>query len=368
MSQSFDQDYGCPNLLSFFSTPLSFRLRSLSSLACARLADWALITIQTRDAKLIPKPENRCRSRGISCVDSQIAGGRLHPAPRISSEERYTLLANDRLRVEVLYARNLSRTPAEAVHSPECQMLLPLAGHFNWHLGKTTPALIDTNRVVMIAADDVSQDSHPTLGDAVALLLTPAPVLLDEIWSCPADAAGKHRLFRQRIRVNTPALQLAGRELIRLSAATFAGDDAEIEDCSMCVMRQLAATGPVSAAWIRGANNKLVVNAKAILHENAGRLRLAEIAQELGVSAPYLTDIFRRSEGMPLARYHMRLRMARALEALPSADDITQLAFTLGFSSHAHFSAAFKRCFGLSPSAYRAQHRKNLKAPRHRLA
>jgi AraC-like DNA-binding protein len=71
------------------------------------------------------------------------------------------------------------------------------------------------------------------------------------------------------------------------------------------------------------------------------------------VSGAYLTGAFTRSEGMPLARYRMRLRLSRALVELTRCEDITGLALELGFSSHAHFSHAFKSLYGLSPSAFR---------------
>jgi AraC-like DNA-binding protein len=34
-------------------------------------------------------------------------------------------------------------------------------------------------------------------------------------------------------------------------------------------------------------------------------------------------------------------------------DDVTDLAMALGFSSHSHFSAAFKQAYGQTPSAFR---------------
>jgi AraC-like DNA-binding protein len=56
---------------------------------------------------------------------------------------------------------------------------------------------------------------------------------------------------------------------------------------------------------------------------------------------------------MPLYRYHMRLRLARALNLLPQYDDLTTLSLDLGFSSHSHFSAAFREAYGRSPSEFR---------------
>jgi AraC-like DNA-binding protein len=56
---------------------------------------------------------------------------------------------------------------------------------------------------------------------------------------------------------------------------------------------------------------------------------------------------------MPLYRYHLRLRLARALDLLPEREDLSGLAQDLGFSSHSHFSAAFKQVYGLTPAQFR---------------
>jgi AraC-like DNA-binding protein len=45
----------------------------------------------------------------------------------------------------------------------------------------------------------------------------------------------------------------------------------------------------------------------------------------------------------------MRLRLARALDLLGDYFDLTGLALDLGFSSHSHFSAAFKQAYGQTP-------------------
>ncbi|MGH8597391.1 MAG: helix-turn-helix transcriptional regulator, partial [Gammaproteobacteria bacterium] len=105
----------------------------------------------------------------------------------------------------------------------------------------------------------------------------------------------------------------------------------------------------------RADATKVVDRAKQYLHAHGHeRLGLREIAQQIGVSSVYLTQEFTRSEGMPLYRYQMRLRMSRALVELPHCDDITGLAIDLGFSSHSHFSATFKAVFGATPSDIRA--------------
>jgi AraC-like DNA-binding protein len=65
-----------------------------------------------------------------------------------------------------------------------------------------------------------------------------------------------------------------------------------------------------------------------------------------------------------------QLRLARALFQLPDADDLTTLALDVGFSSHSHFTLAFRRAFGCTPSQFRsrARSRKNVLPLRRTLA
>ena len=65
------------------------------------------------------------------------------------------------------------------------------------------------------------------------------------------------------------------------------------------------------------------------------------------------------SEGVPRCSladrdpYQLQLRLARALDLLAQYDDLTTLSLDLGFSSHSHFSAAFRQAYGRSPSQFK---------------
>jgi AraC-like DNA-binding protein len=83
------------------------------------------------------------------------------------------------------------------------------------------------------------------------------------------------------------------------------------------------------------------------------RWTLADIASEIGGSAVYLTQVFQQVEGMPLYRYHLQLRLARALDLIENYNDLSALATDLGFSSHSHFAAAFRQAYGRSPTAFK---------------
>jgi AraC-like DNA-binding protein len=84
-----------------------------------------------------------------------------------------------------------------------------------------------------------------------------------------------------------------------------------------------------------------VNQAKVVISEDLGRRwTLAGIADLVGVSPVYLTQVFQRAEGMPLYQYQLQLRLAKALDLLGIYPNLTDLALTHGFSSHSRFCAA----------------------------
>lgn len=86
---------------------------------------------------------------------------------------------------------------------------------------------------------------------------------------------------------------------------------------------------------------------------------LAAIACAAASSPFHLARVFRRYTGRGLHAYRDDLRMALALQRLQTGEAaLAQLAVELGYAHHSHFSAAFKRRFGVSP----AQMRRNLTA------
>lgn len=84
-------------------------------------------------------------------------------------------------------------------------------------------------------------------------------------------------------------------------------------------------------------------------------IQLDDVATAVGVSPFHLSRVFRRATGLPIHRYLTRLRLHAALERVNGEReaDLTRLAYELGFSSHSHFTSAFRREFGMTPSTVR---------------
>lgn len=81
---------------------------------------------------------------------------------------------------------------------------------------------------------------------------------------------------------------------------------------------------------------------------------LAQVAGELGVSPEHLCRVARSVLGMPFGQYVMELKLRKALHLMQRSDlGLLDIALECGFSSHPHFSTAFRRKFGDHPSNIR---------------
>jgi AraC-like DNA-binding protein len=97
---------------------------------------------------------------------------------------------------------------------------------------------------------------------------------------------------------------------------------------------------------------------KTFIQENYAKpgLSTEDIANHLGVTPRYV-QIALASEGLTPTEYLKvcRLQAARRLLSSTAFADrsITEIAFECGFTSSAHFSTEFRKCFGKSPRSFR---------------
>jgi len=82
---------------------------------------------------------------------------------------------------------------------------------------------------------------------------------------------------------------------------------------------------------------------------------LRTLAAETGSSPFQLCRAFRRHTGMTMTGFRHSLRVRIALDRLRDLrTDLTDLALDLGYASHSHFTASFRRQVGITPSQFRA--------------
>jgi len=230
-------------------------------------------------------------------------------------------------------------------YCPDFQLVLPYLGicTFSMSAGEW---LLDANRSLLLAPGWSSFGvSDSCVTGYAATLLKFSRATIDQVACC----CGRGSLSRlgSRSAPSTMRLRLLTQQLLRI------GDEPDLLRRDECIVRAIieAVGGTPQKRVVR---SKAVDRAKELLHARAGeRLRLDEIALEVGLTSVYLTQQFTRCEGIPLYRYQLQLRLTRALLELPRCEDITNLALDLGFSSHSHFTSAFREAFGTTPSKYR---------------
>lgn len=232
-------------------------------------------------------------------------------------------------------------------------LVFPYRGIFVRHLAGDD-AVAEANQVLFFNAHDGYCVSHPVPGGDACLDLLVSEPLLDELAPRSLLRKGGRIAFRQqRLRIDPRAQALSA--LLRHKLQQGAGDTLEAESLPLTLARRALGPRTTHAPGASARRQRLVNRTKVVLAADpARRWTLGEIATEVGYSPVYLTQVFQQVEGVPLYRYHMRLRLARSLDLLSQYDDLTSLSLDLGFYSHSHFSTAFKQAYGRSPSAFRS--------------
>ncbi len=105
---------------------------------------------------------------------------------------------------------------------------------------------------------------------------------------------------------------------------------------------------------LSGEQQDLVINAQDYLSVHFQKhFSLETMAAAIDSSPYHLCRTFKKFTGMTVHAYLTHIRMRTALEWVREIDNLTRIALDLGYSSHSHFSAVFKRCFGLTPRQWR---------------
>jgi AraC-like DNA-binding protein len=211
----------------------------------------------------------------------------------------------------------------------------------------------EANQVLFFNAGEGYRVRHPVAGGDASLTLAVSEAELLELAPRALLRGGATLAFCvPRLRIDPRAQVLMA--LLRHSLRQELADVLEAETLALTLLQR--ALGP-RTAHVAGATvgrQRLADRAKLVLATDLGRRwTLREIAAEIGCSPVYLTQVFQQVEGVPLYRYQLRLRLARALDLLGEYDDLSALGLQLGFSSHSHFSAAFREAYGRSPTEFR---------------
>jgi AraC-like DNA-binding protein len=276
--------------------------------------------------------------------------------------------------------------PAREETSLANSITLLRRGAFCKHFGRRSETA-DANQAVFFAKGSTYRVSHPTDCGDRGTVFTVAPATLADMVRDHDPSIDDHpdAPFRFVTGPVDSAAHWRHRQLVRQYTDGAAADGTGVEPLAADVTA-LQLLGDVLAAAFaragtrrrpqrRGTDSDHHERAEAAKSFLAGRLcervALSDVAAAVHSSPFHLARVFQQRTGVPIHRYLVRLRLRASLERLgDGADDLTALALDLGFASHSHFSSAFRREFGVTPSFARAHRsrrtlgemRKNLKA------
>lgn len=85
-------------------------------------------------------------------------------------------------------------------------------------------------------------------------------------------------------------------------------------------------------------------------------LTVTELAHKIGLTPSKLQEGFKLMHGRTVNDYIREVRVTKSEELIKTTDmNISQILYTLGFSSRSYFSKIFKQKYNCSPSEYKAQ-------------
>ncbi len=286
------------------------------------------------------------------------------------------LFASPVLNVRDYDCRAARHGPAGEEYSGSNNVVLLRRGAFCKHFGRRG-VTADVNQAVFFSRGSTYRVSHPAdCGDRGTIFEPAARVLGDMVREFdPAVEGRPGRPFPFVVGPCDPGVFWRHHEFVRRLAA------GESDPLWADVTGLQLVADVLAAAFDRqglprrrrrsgtdAAHAEQAEAAKSYLARRLGeRVTLDEVARAVHASPFHLARVFRQRTGVPLHRYLTRLRLRAALDRLADgANDLTALALAVGFSSHGHFSDAFRREFGHTPSEVRRgalrEMSKNLKA------
>jgi len=162
-------------------------------------------------------------------------------------------------------------------------------------------------------------------------------------------ATGRRFLAESGVPPNDPAARIDG------AAADEAWGASEYRKDALDRLLRCARTGiPVSGETRKGGLAQTIAR-YVESHYDRG-LCLERIADELGVSAKYVSKVFKEATGENLTDRIDRVRIAKAKELLLASDiSISEVSVRIGIDSRATFLRVFRRVEGSTPSEYRTR-------------
>ena len=222
---------------------------------------------------------------------------------------------------------------------------------------------VSTTGLVMAFNPDDPHDGHAATGNGFTYrMIHMAPDLLTDLLADLTGAPPAMPLFAAPV-IADPALASAVRRLHRSLTGPASPLEQSQRLAAVAALAARHAAGPHEADLLRAPPPGLTAGDRAraadrvrafLSGEYAAQATLADLAEVAGCSRFAAYRAFRGRFGLPPSDYHRQLRLRAARHALAGGTAVADVAAAAGFADQAHLTRWFRRCYGITPGAYRA--------------
>lgn len=255
--------------------------------------------------------------------------------------------------------RSLHRRAADTLSILAPQRILHVEG---WHGARPVRRRLRRGEICLIQPL-VTVDYRFASIDAV-LITIPRPLIEAAAQRLAPDAAAA-LAFRGVPRVSDPLLSLSAVELWDEISPT--GETSLYAECLGVailarVLKRYARRGAETLALGSVSGDVRIRRVLAYVQERlAERLSLSDVAREVGLSAPHLSEVFKAATGESVWSFIRRLRLREAQALLSGTRlSIEEIAERVGYASSPSFTNTFTSVLGTTPGRYRGLHRSEL--------
>jgi AraC family transcriptional regulator len=267
--------------------------------------------------------------------------------------DRIGMFTSDLVHVRRVVCRPARTATSGIEYADDDTLVLPVRGVFTKHLARHRQVLAEPTQALFFAADRPYRVSHPSLAGDECIVFRFAPELLH-------DALGDDPV--RPCAVLSPGAILA-RDLVHRRLMRGQADPLDVDETAVAMLGDV-----VRAAREGHASSSLAVRPRTrhrrreqaeavqlrILADPSDDAGLASLARTAHTTPWHLARLFRAEVGIPIHQYRLRVRLARAVTLLLDTDrPLTRIALEVGFSSHSHFTAVFRRMTGVGPGRVR---------------
>ncbi|SIT38186.1 L-rhamnose operon transcriptional activator RhaR [Paraburkholderia piptadeniae] len=102
------------------------------------------------------------------------------------------------------------------------------------------------------------------------------------------------------------------------------------------------------------ADTRVATMKEQLTGDLAAPLKLAELADAVGLSPFHAARLFTRATGLPPHAWRNQIRLQRSLAPLRAGASVADVAAASGFTDQSHFTRHFRRMFGVPPGRWQS--------------